>query len=739
MLFDLLASAILSVSIVLQPQNVYQATSYFCSTAITVSIDILAFVIRPGLPYATVALVCFLLTVYILLEVRPREYHDTEGSVAPKRQLASHGSDPAYSSNGTISGVEINTESVSTISPDLDPSAIPEINTVTLPPTFEDHTKSQKPDIAGANHVIATAPIIAYLDNAPSVSQALPNFNPTSNTILSPSPPPFDISNIVQSAPTAVSIPSSLNIAKLAIAPSISLTAKLAIENPAMDLSSTKVDVSTSSTSSSDVVLATKIFGPESLPASTHCSQALCVLPRLPDGSRVSSPGTICASLTSETNMLLTESPPNHIVKARRSSVSGFSCPKNHTTSPRDISRVDSPVTTVSAVLDINVSPVGAPVVSSATPQEQESIVTKNNVEATRAECNSVSTSGSHPAPAGNPIAQSIPSCLEQVSQVSSDFKHRPAPNSVSSDPNDVPPRTSPIAKPTTCTKHTSKQNSTVAGGLPTRPKRIRIAGTRSPFDRALQAIRDASATLGHAQDRGMSPTATSKKNEARSASLKNEGIQMSNSAEVAVPHLSKGACSAGPYPFASVFSLETVTQRQAIVTPSISDSKTNNRTLASCPVSSGPSNFSDVKNDNENVRSRVPALFDNTLSNVPSIASPINHERVTSTPSRFRPMDAEPAVTTGARSGGVRTAIQKTKPILPVANHDALLKMVALTPPYDCLPIDPQLAPKVVDRRFHDSSAVTLSTPMILKAGMTGTLGSLSLAVLSDGTDDHP
>jgi hypothetical protein len=378
-------------------------------------------------------------------------------------------------------------------------------------------------------------------------------------------------------------------------------------------------------------------------------------------------------------------------------------------------------------------SPAGAPVVSSAIPHEQERIVAKNNLEATIR--SGPRTTGSHPTLTGKPIAQSIPSCLEQVSQASSNFKHRPAPNSVSPDSNDIPPQTSPIVKPTTCTKHTSKQNSAVAGGLPTRSKRIRIAGTRSPFDRALQAIRDASATLGgHDKDRGMSPTATSKKNEARSAASKNGGIQTSNSAEVALPHLPKRAYSVGPYPLASTFSLESVTQRQAIGIPPNSDSKTNDPTSASCPAPSSPSNFSDVKSDNENVRSRAPALFDNTPSTMPFIARPVNHERVTSALSRFRMTDAEPIVNSAARSGGIRTAIQRTTPILSIVNHDTLFKTVPLTP-YDCLSVELQPAPKVVGQCFPGSPAVTLSssntrpTSTAFKAAMTGRI-SFSLTI---------
>ena len=812
-MFDLLASAIL-VSIVLQPQNVYQGTSYFCNAGVAFLIDIPASALLPGFPYAVVALVCFLLIVSVW-EAQDREYHDMEGSVAQKQQPAlSHGSDPACSSsNDTISGLEINSKFVSAISPKLDPAAGHDSSdgTVIPPPTFEGDTKTQKPSVhhnfAGADNVIPTVPVIACLNDTPSVPPS--GLNPTPSTKLLVSPHSADIGNTdqpVRNRRNAVSVRSSLSIAKLAITPSVILTRQRTVKNPAVDLSSTQVDVLYSSTPSSGIALATKSLGPV-LPMLTHYSQAV---PRLTTGLKVSSPGIICGSLTSKTSMLTApvESPQNRIPNARRQSVSVFSCPKESAT---DL--VNSPVTTVSTVLDINISPAGTPLVCSEICLEREPIIPKNDVEATvqsrfTTECASVSTSSFHLAPPGEPIAQSTPSCVKQVSQASPDFNHKLAPDPVSSHSSDAPPQPNPSAMPTARPRFPSKQDSTTPASFPARSKRIRITSTRSPFDRALQAIRDASTTIGdRTKDRGALSTATGKKNVADSTSLKNEGVQTRNSTKSAIPHIPKRAHPAGPRPLVnypptivsqtvtqtqaitippiresktsnptsmscrvpsvpsnvknddenvrsrppavfdnsvstmrSIVVSQTVTQTQAITIPSIRDSKTNNPTSMSCRVPSVPSN---VKNDDENVRSRPPAVFDNSVSTMRSIVMPINRERVTSATSRSLTMDAEPTVKFGAHSGKARTVVQRIMPILSVVSHDVPSKMPPLPPPRDVLSIDLQSAPKVIDPCFPGSSAVvdnggpavTPSSlknspkPTILKleASMTGTLAYIS------------
>ena len=172
-----------------------------------------------------------------------------EGLVAQKQQLAlSHASDPACSSsNTTISGLEINSKFVSTISPKLDPAAIHDSSdgTVIPPLTFEGDIKTQKPSVhnnfVGADNVIPTVPVIACLNDTLPIPPS--GLNPTPSTKLLALPRSSGISNIDQPVRNAVSVRSSFSIAKLAITPSIILTRQKTVENSAVDSFSTQVGV----------------------------------------------------------------------------------------------------------------------------------------------------------------------------------------------------------------------------------------------------------------------------------------------------------------------------------------------------------------------------------------------------------------------------------------------------------------------------------------------------------------
>ena len=157
--------------------------------------------------------------------------------------------------------------------------------------------------------------------------------------------------------------------------------------------------------------------------------------------------------------------------------------------------------------------------------------------------------------------------------QASPDFNHKLAPNPVSSHSGDAPPQPNPSAIPTACLRSSSKQDSTAPTSFPARSKRIRITSTRSPFDRSLQAIRDASTTFGdRTKDRGALSTATGKKNVADSTFLKN-GVQTSNSTKAAIPHILKRARPAGPRPLVNyppTIVSQTVTHSSETLRPMI-------------------------------------------------------------------------------------------------------------------------------------------------------------------------
>jgi hypothetical protein len=182
--------------------------------------------------------------------------------------------------------------------------------------------------------------------------------------------------------------------------------------------------------------------------------------------------------------------PQNKGAKLRRRRSRVSLRPKDQQTAPKDVTSTN-PAVVPSAAVDIETIPVRALVTTFKVLGERKHIVKNVVPRSSNAECINVCVPTRYPALTGEAIVQPTSSGPRQEFPVASKFGRKSAPISLGYRSSGAPPQSRDNAKLGT------NQDLTPPADLPHRSKRIRSVSSRSTFDRALQAIRDASSTLG--------------------------------------------------------------------------------------------------------------------------------------------------------------------------------------------------------------------------------------------------
>jgi hypothetical protein len=422
-------------------------------------------------------------------------------------------------------------------------------------------------------------------------------------------------------------------------------------------------------------------------------------------------------------------------LRQRPSGVS--SRPKNQQTAPNDVTRINS-VAGTSGAIDIEKTPARALVARSKVLKGHDPIVKNDMVSISKAECIPVSTPTAYPAPAAEATVQPTSSDPIQDSPEASKFIRKSAVISLGYGSSGAPTQSSDNAKPWVHQIPAATQDLTAPAELPDRSKRIRLAAARSTFDRALQAIRDASATLGDDLNcRAALSDPTCKRTSTSSDSRDNQ------TCKTTIPPKPNAARPAGPQPLPApdvnkntIVISEAPIQSLPVTIPFSGVFKAKTPAIVSSPgiAPSVALDRADVWNDKNVVRPQSPVLFGSGPSTIPSIVLPINREPVVPTTSYSHMKDAKYAVNSGTRSNQARAASRKTTSPSSVVINDILSNIVTLPRLPNSLPRGIQQAPNavnsssrdisaVVDNSVQDSAATPSATPSKLNPSAIPTL----------------
>ena len=581
----------------------------------------------------------------------------------------------------------------------------PDATATTISRMHVEDTKSQMPS--------ARADFSGDISVFPSAS--VNDFNETSSGNTQPSTCSSGLVQPIQ--PVASTSPgvSSTSVAKDVRAKCTKSFSEDAVQHTPVNSFPDFIDVAVSPLTQVSGILHTKDSSTPVLPMFADRCQARQGAPRPFSGSNDCSSETISGSPTSTAGISTAPIVSFRNIDAHTTE-SPLSCP------PKDITRVESAVATVFAVSDIDVLQAGDPLVDLKRLEEQEQIAANDEIDAkiqTRSKIEGISISTPSPpvmveVMVGEVTTPSMLSKSKRGSSALSDFKRKSAPISLGSD--SMPPACPGV-------KSADRSSPDLSQGSTT--KRTRKASPRSTFNRALQAIRDASVTLSEAHNASDKPT--NRQNEAGSTSLDNQDVPASVTAAVSlVPPVPSRAHPTSPRPL-TIAKVENRTtsnlitsQTQPITTPSASDVKASNPTLISSPekVPCVAFDHSTVKSSEGVVLPHASILCNNTPLICSSIVTPINREQVSSTTSRMK--DAKPIVRPSTHSGKARAVVRRATSI-PVTSSNNLSSPTTSSLGSAQHASD-GVAHKTVQGPMVIPSSSNIVTPMSLEATTSGT-----------------